>query len=157
METTWKQRKMRRKPGLCPVISSTCLTEHKVVWAEQLAEGSGTNAVHGACSMKKPFHSISPQRCSTDSRHQSLQQTSKWVRCQNSVSFVSMNIMTHSWLKIHQDGTRHVASTCCLVEVHVDALLERFVCNGHNARKVGRRHAKTHRNSLAPSTSMQHW
>ena len=41
-------------------------------------------------------------------------------------SFVSMNIMTRSWLKIHQDGTGHIASTCCLVEVHVDALLERF-------------------------------
>ena len=45
------------EPGLCPIISSTCLTEDEVVWAEQLAEGSGTNAIHGACSTKeRRFH-----------------------------------------------------------------------------------------------------
>ena len=39
-----------QKPGLGPIISSTCLPEHEVVRAEQLAERSGTNAIHGACN-----------------------------------------------------------------------------------------------------------
>ena len=31
-----------------PVVSSTGLAEHKVVWAEQLTKGPRTNTVHGA-------------------------------------------------------------------------------------------------------------
>ena len=50
---SWKQLEATQKcqkPGLGPIISSTCLPEHEVVRAEQLAERSGTNAIHGACN-----------------------------------------------------------------------------------------------------------
>jgi proteasome assembly chaperone (PAC2) family protein len=59
---------------LGPVVTSTVLAENKVIGAEKLAEGAGTDRVHG------------------------------------------------TRLKIHEDGTGHIAATSGLVEVHIDAL-----------------------------------
>ena len=59
---------------LGPVVTGTVLSEHEVIGAEQLAERTSTDRVHG------------------------------------------------TRLKIHEDGTGHVAATSGLVEVHVDAL-----------------------------------
>ena len=33
---------------LCPIISRSTLSEDKVVWSEDLSEGSGPHTVHGA-------------------------------------------------------------------------------------------------------------
>ena len=60
--------------ALGPVVSGTVLSEHEVIGAEELAEGSSADGVHG------------------------------------------------TGLKIHEDGTGHVAAASGLVEVHVDAL-----------------------------------
>ena len=59
---------------LGPVVTSSGLAEHKVIGAEELAEGAGADRVHG------------------------------------------------TGLKIHEDGTGHIATTGGLVKVHVDAL-----------------------------------
>jgi hypothetical protein len=34
--------------SLCPVVAGSALSEDKVVWSEDLSEGSGADAVHGA-------------------------------------------------------------------------------------------------------------
>jgi hypothetical protein len=32
----------------CPIVASTGLTKHKIVWTEELTEGSSTDGIHGA-------------------------------------------------------------------------------------------------------------
>ena len=51
--------------SLGPVVAGPALSKHKVVWSEDLAEGSGADAVHGAglqVHQDGPGHVLAPAR-----------------------------------------------------------------------------------------------
>ena len=166
MKATWSNAKCC-KPGLRPIISSTCLPEHEVVRAEQLAERSGTNAIHGACNnicrseaiktatqkpqslfgfwlprmladvtpMRHQFHSI-PTSDMCDCAAESHCPTSAEMYLLKT-SWIMLQLCSGqcTWLEVHQNSTWHIAATCCLVEVNVDALLAAM-----QSRKANHRH-----------------
>ena len=171
---SWKQLEATQKcqkPGLGPIISSTCLPEHEVVRAEQLAERSGTNAIHGACNniwqseaiktathkpqslfriwlprmladftpMRHQFRSIPTSNmceCSAESQcpMSAEMRCTYWKHLESCFSDGSGQC---TWLEVHQNSTWHIAATCCLVEVNVDALLA-----AKQSTKANRRHPR---------------
>ena len=75
-----------------------------------------------------------------------------WVFCRKSMPHVSWDVLTENilnhasallysgqctWLEVHQNSTWHIAATCCLVEVNVDALL---IHAAMQSRKANHRH-----------------
>ena len=100
----WPQHRMR----LGPVIAGACLTKHKVVWAEQLAEWSGTNAVHGS--------------------FRDARRVDTWTGHAASVQHISAKLHPKAgtppktWFKVHQNGSGYVTSAGGFIEVDVDAL-----------------------------------
>ena len=95
-----------------PIVSRSGLAEHKVVRAEELAEGSSTHTVHRACQAN-----IS-SKCGA-----CICRTSHVAHY--SASLLSTKRNCGAWLQIHQNRTRNVAAAGRFVEVDIDTFLAR--------------------------------